>query len=166
MQNPGVAHFQSGLAEVHLYCRHYGKAITEFERTLPLVRDSGSVNYLIGDAYYFDGQFAKARAFYAKTPWPMPGWAEIALGTPERARAQIVELSARWARGESDAFTAWNLARIHASLLEREAALTWLERSHASGHGMVLYLKVQPQFDILRGEPRFKALLQKVGLNE
>ncbi len=166
IQNPGIAHFQSGLAEVHLYCRQYGLAIAEFERTLPLVRDSGGVYFLIGDAYYFDGQFAKARAFYAKTPWPVPGWAEVALGTPGPARAQIVELSARWARGQADAFTAWTLARLHASLLEKEAALTWLERSHASGHGMVLYLKVQPQFDMLRAEPRFQALLQKVGLTE
>ena len=166
LENPGGAHYQSGLAEVYLYCRQYDRAILDFERNLPLVRDSASTYFLLGDAYYYKGDYATSLAMHQKSSAPDPGWVNAALGDDRPARAQIAELSARWARGESNAFTAWNLARLHTSLREPEEAITWLERSHAAGYGIVVSLKAHPHFDPLRSNPRFQALLQKLNLAE
>jgi serine/threonine-protein kinase len=43
-------------------------------------------------------------------------------------------------------------------------ATGWLERMYNEGSGLLVYLKVEPHFDPLRGEPRFQALMRKVGL--
>jgi tetratricopeptide (TPR) repeat protein len=163
LQNPGVAHYQSGLAEVYLYCRLYDDAIREFEKTLDLVRDSQRINFFIGDTYFYQGKYAQAFATYETSRWPVPGWAYASLGRLEESRKWTVTSEAEWARSGA-AFVAWNLARSYASLGEREEALTWLERMYDAKGGWVVYLKVHPQFDSLRSEPRFQRLLQKVGL--
>jgi TolB-like protein/Flp pilus assembly protein TadD len=164
LQNPGVAHYQSGLAEVYLYCRRYDEAIREFGKALDLVRDSAGIYFNLGDAYFHQRQYAKALTMYEKSRRPPPGWIYVALGSQQEARAQIGTLKAVWARGEGNGLTTWNLARLHTTLGEREEAITWLERTYEGRHGMVVYLKVHPHFDSLRGEPRFQALLKKVRL--
>jgi serine/threonine-protein kinase len=164
LENPGVAHYQSGLAEVYLFCRRYDDAIREFEKNLDLVRDSLSTTTNIGDAYFYQGKYAQALATYESARWPVPGWAYAALDRREDARKWIATSEAEWARGGAPVWVAWNLARTYATLGERAEALTWLERTYDANGGFVVYLKVHPQFDSLRGEPRFQSLLRKVGL--
>ncbi|MFN2397460.1 MAG: hypothetical protein ABR543_02265 [Gemmatimonadaceae bacterium] len=48
---------------------------------------------------------------------------------------------------------------------EREQALDWLERAVETG-AFILYLGIDPTFRSLHPEPRFRALLKKVGLEE
>ncbi|MBA3560642.1 MAG: protein kinase [Gemmatimonadaceae bacterium] len=164
LQGPGVAHYQSGLAEIYLYCRRYDDAIREFEKNLVLVRDSMHAYFLIGDAYFYKGQYTQALSMYEKSRWPVPAWAYVSLGRLEEARKWIVTSNAEWARGGAPAYVAWNLARSYASLGEREQALKWLEQTYDMKGGFVVYLKMHPQFDSLRGEPRFQRLLQNIGL--
>jgi serine/threonine protein kinase len=52
----------------------------------------------------------------------------------------------------------------HMGLGNREEALTWLERATALHSGAMLYLAVDRTYAPLHDEPRFKALLKKVGL--
>ncbi|MEO7181109.1 MAG: protein kinase [Gemmatimonadaceae bacterium] len=164
LQNPGVAHFQSGLAEVYLYCRRYDDAIRELEKNLSLVQDSLLTYFLIGDANFHRGQYAKALSMYETSGFPVPPWAYVPLGRLEEARKDVARSEAEWARGGAPVYVAWNLARSYAALGDREQALTWLERTYEKNGGFVLYLKVHPQFDSLRGEPRFQRLLQRIGL--
>jgi hypothetical protein len=42
--------------------------------------------------------------------------------------------------------------------------LSWLERAAELRAGFMLYLAIDPTFNPLHGEPRFQALLKKVGL--
>jgi tetratricopeptide (TPR) repeat protein len=56
-------------------------------------------------------------------------------------------------------------ARWHAALGQREEALALLERAFEAQHFFIIYLKAEPFFDSLRDEPRFLALLEKVGLD-
>jgi eukaryotic-like serine/threonine-protein kinase len=164
LQSPGVAHYQKGLGEVFLYCRRYDDAIREFEKTLVIVQDSGNTFWQLGDTYYHQRQYRKALAMYTRTPWPPPSWVHVALGDTAPALREIDALKAESARGEANVYTSWNLARLYTSLGDRAQAITWLERSYEERYSMVVYLKADPLFDPLRGEPRFQALLRKVGL--
>src|SRR4029077_12590735 len=54
------------------------------------------------------------------------------------------------------------IAKIYAALNEKEQALTWLERGLAAGAIGVFY-KDEPVWDPIRGDPRFAALLGRMG---
>jgi TolB-like protein/Tfp pilus assembly protein PilF len=54
-------------------------------------------------------------------------------------------------------------ARAHAGRGEREAALQWLERAQAARDVHLVDLPLDPQWDSLRADPRFQALLARRG---
>ena len=53
------------------------------------------------------------------------------------------------------------IAKIYASLNEKEMALSWLERGLATG-AIGPFYKDEPVWDPIRGDPRFKALVQRI----
>jgi tetratricopeptide (TPR) repeat protein len=55
-------------------------------------------------------------------------------------------------------------ALIHLGLGEKEQALDWLETGARGRETSLAGLKVHPAYDNLRGEPRFQALLRKLGM--
>ncbi|MDQ3697992.1 MAG: hypothetical protein M3373_08220 [Gemmatimonadota bacterium] len=57
-------------------------------------------------------------------------------------------------------------AIIHLGLGETERALDLLEQAAAERNWHLRLLKVEPIFDPVRSDPRFKALLTTVGLGE
>jgi tetratricopeptide (TPR) repeat protein len=83
----------------------------------------------------------------------------VVAGRTDEARAMLAELSRR--RTERYV-SAWALASIHAGLGEKEEALHWLDRAFEERDSSLVWLKVHPRFDALRGEPRFEALLERM----
>jgi serine/threonine protein kinase len=64
-------------------------------------------------------------------------------------------------RGWSDknpTFAAW----IYARLGENEKALDWLEKAYEKRDGRLVNMKMDPDWDLLWGEPRFQKLLQRM----
>ena len=57
-----------------------------------------------------------------------------------------------------------NLAQTHAFLDEKDQAFEWLEKAYEGRSPMLVYLRVNPLFDNIRSDPRFKAMLKKMGL--
>ncbi len=47
---------------------------------------------------------------------------------------------------------------------ENDEAFTWLEQAYKEQSNILLYVKVHPYFDTLRGDPRFQDLIRRVGL--
>ncbi len=86
-------------------------------------------------------------------------------GEREKALAVLEDWKARWAQGDADLFLLWNIALIYADLGEKDQALDWLERAYDEHFGFVIYVKVEPGFYPLHVEPRFQALLEKMGLD-
>jgi hypothetical protein len=56
------------------------------------------------------------------------------------------------------------LAEIHAFLDEKDQAFEWLEKAYEERSPMLVYLRVEPLYDNIRSDPRFKAILKKIGL--
>ena len=61
-----------------------------------------------------------------------------------------------------------DLAQVYAFVGDGENALQALEIAfeERSGSRSVLSMKINPAYDFIRDEPRFVALLQKLGLSE
>lgn len=55
-------------------------------------------------------------------------------------------------------------AIIYAARGDRDSAISWLNVAAKQEDGFLLWLKVTPEFDPLRDDPRFKQLVQQVGL--
>lgn len=56
------------------------------------------------------------------------------------------------------------LAEIHTGLGEKEEAFKLLEKALEMREGPMVYLKVEPFFRELHGDPRFDSLVARVGL--
>ena len=55
------------------------------------------------------------------------------------------------------------IAKIYATLNEKEQALTWLERGLAAG-AIGAFYKDDPVWDSIRSDPRFTDLLRRMGI--
>jgi len=55
------------------------------------------------------------------------------------------------------------IAKIYATLNEKELAFSWLERGLATGAIGVFY-KDEPVWDPIRSDPRFNGLVQRMGI--
>ena len=55
------------------------------------------------------------------------------------------------------------LAEDYASLGEKKEAMDWLEKAYEERDDWINWIKVDPNLDVLRSEPRFTALLRRVG---
>jgi hypothetical protein len=59
-----------------------------------------------------------------------------------------------------------SLALGFARLGETARALFWLERAFDAHTRDLIYMKVEPAYDVLRGNPRFTALLRRMALED
>jgi tetratricopeptide (TPR) repeat protein len=55
-------------------------------------------------------------------------------------------------------------AMLHATLGDSDDAFRWLDRAYQDRRGWLTYLKVEPQLDGLRTDPRFGRLLERMKL--
>ncbi len=60
----------------------------------------------------------------------------------------------------------YNSAMLHSYLGEKEKALSDLERACQGRAFLAAFVKADPIFDSLRGEPRYQAILEKMGLDK
>lgn len=57
-----------------------------------------------------------------------------------------------------------HVATVYAALGDRDQAFAWLEKAYEGRSFYITVLRVDPDLDSLRSDPRFADLLQRVGL--
>jgi hypothetical protein len=69
--------------------------------------------------------------------------------------------------GKSVYFTGYstNLAILHGRVGERDDAFAWFEKVYENREPSLLWLKVAPDCDPLRSDPRFTELLRRINLS-
>jgi len=82
-------------------------------------------------------------------------------GRKDEAHAMIGELLARSSR---QFVSPYGIASFYAVAGDNARALDWLERAYAERDGTLVWIKVHPRLDGLRGEHRFRELLSKMNL--
>jgi predicted Zn-dependent protease len=80
-----------------------------------------------------------------------------------RQKAQQV-LKRLQARSDTEYVSPFDFATMYAGLGDRSRTLEWLEKAYQRRVPYMLYLAVDPHFDHFRGEPRFRDLVQRIGL--
>jgi TolB-like protein/Tfp pilus assembly protein PilF len=152
--------------------RNYDRAIELLNRSLDLDRNFAVAHWLLGWGHAFlsnlDGgirHLRRALELSGDFPWYLAhlGWAYGAAGRTDEARAVLSELDERRQGGYVRALYS---SVVHTGMGEKEQALDWLERAYDEHDMWMAFLRVDSLFDPLRSEPRFVALLEKVGLEK
>ncbi|HTT69519.1 MAG TPA: protein kinase [Gemmatimonadales bacterium] len=158
-----AVHISVGLR--HFYARDLAAAAAELEKTLRLNAEFGAAYYFLGHAYIAMGRFDEAVA-------PLERAVRLQGGSAETMAAQATAHAFAYQRPQAEALLAdlerrahetyvspALLAQVQLALGDQAAALDRLEEAAARRAADVVWLKVHPIYDAVRGHPRFRALL-------
>jgi TolB-like protein/Tfp pilus assembly protein PilF/tRNA A-37 threonylcarbamoyl transferase component Bud32 len=152
-----------------MLARRDDEAIAQLERAVQLDPSFRRTREVLVDAYAHAGRYSLALAEATRAA-ALGGDAQelrANLGfvygrTGHRPEALAIarDLAGRSRRGEDGAAGA--AASVYAALGNRDRAFEWLNRSYGGRESWVAYMRVDPKFDSLRPDPRFRKLLARV----
>jgi len=169
------ARFQSGLAEVYYHAGRYDDAVRAAARAQSL-----DPNWIVpvavqAAAYGQLGKYDQAVAGLKKVTEQAGGdvcFGELGFfyarsGQRERALEFLAGCEAGLKKhGQRDPGLAYAIAKVQAGLGNREQALAWLERAAEGEPRWLIYVRVDPTLVSLHAEPRFRAVLKKMRLDD
>ncbi|MEY2487073.1 MAG: adenylate cyclase [Verrucomicrobiota bacterium] len=148
--------------------RRFPEAKIAFEKALELDPDFSYTHWHYGEMLQASGDLKRAGEEYAKArseneapeTVALTGQLGAKMGRPEEARQALAALEQQSKHRPVGNY--WR-AILHLSLGDRDQAVRWLEQAYVERDGYEIgIIKVDPMVDSLRGDPRFKALAQKV----
>jgi len=161
----------AGVGEVLHLTRHNDEAIVAFQKTLELDSNFGFGYWALGRAYIEKGMYEKAIDVLRKSI-PLSGDspdepAELAraYALSGRRREALAILDDLRLRSKTKKYISASLfAAIYGALGDKDQAFALLNQAYEDRDFFLVALKVEPAFDPLRSDPRFSALLKRVGL--
>jgi adenylate cyclase len=146
--------------------RRYDESLAQHKKTIELDPGFARAHRTLAEVYQVKNDYANAVEERAK-------FFDL-IGQPQNA-AVIRSTFAnegwtgflRLVTGENsplrDSNNHWVIAKAYVGLGDKDKAFAELNRAYENRISSVMWLKVEPQFDPLRSDPRFQQLLQKIG---
>ncbi|MGI9064863.1 MAG: winged helix-turn-helix domain-containing tetratricopeptide repeat protein [Pyrinomonadaceae bacterium] len=166
--DPTSPNKRSILGYVRYFARQYNQAIEDAERAHEL---DGRLRPMYSSGAYLElGRYTEAVDYHLQAN-AMAGEKQKKLDELRRGfqtegirgfwKKQIEQFKeAARPEGETNRY----FAMIYSRLGEKNKSLLYLEKMFQERNGFLIYLKVDPAYDNLRGDPRFTVLLRRVGL--
>jgi TolB-like protein/DNA-binding winged helix-turn-helix (wHTH) protein/tetratricopeptide (TPR) repeat protein len=154
-----------------LYMAHqYAQAISQLRNTLEMDPNFALPRMVLGQAYEQKGmvpqaiaELQKAAAVSHDSP-PMLGSLGHAFGVAgNKAEADKI-LGRLLEQSKKQYVSPFYVSIVYAGLHENEKALDWLEKAYEDRSNAIIFVKVDPDFDGLRSNPRFQLLLRRLAL--
>jgi serine/threonine protein kinase/TolB-like protein len=148
--------------------RHYDEAIEELSKALELDPNHARTYDYLGWAYLQKGMYkeaVQAAQKGASLRGESPGWVAGLGRAYERGgirAAKRFELETSKASTTHGYPRGEDFARLYAFLDQKDRAFEWLEKGSEERTVMPLYLRLDPQLDVLRSDPRFQYLLRRM----
>jgi serine/threonine-protein kinase len=179
---PTIDRFMNGIGEVLAFSGDsvkHAEALAIANRLLSKDSTNGAARSLRAFAYQQMGRWDDATTAWAacvRRPggggcgadaFARIGYIHGLMGRASEAKQILNTLKARVDprdRSGTQGDLAMQLATVYMGLGEREQTLSWLERAAELRAGFMLYLAIDPTFNPLHAEPRFHALLRRIGL--
>ena len=166
--DPLSLHTNASLGMNLYYAHRYAQAIVQLRRAVDLDPNYWWARLYLGRAYEQQGQFPEAIAELQEAlrsasgitePKASLGRVYAVSGKRAEARKVLEELNAV---SRQIYVSPYDIALIYAGLGEKVQALAWLERAFAERSAWMPNLRVDPELDSLRSDPRFQDLLRRM----
>ncbi len=160
----------TGLGHVLYLARQYDRAITQYQKALEMDPNFLQAHLWFGRPYLEKGMYKEAveeveqavkLSKGATMPLAVLGHVYAAAGQEEKARRILKDLMVR---AEERYLPSYWIALIYAGMEDRDRAFEWLERAHEEHSAWLVWMEVEPRFDVLREDPRFARLVREMGL--
>jgi len=168
--DPLSLNINSDVGGIFYLARQYDRAVEHCKKTLEIDPDHWVTHWILGCAYWQKDrardaavEFQTALELSERNPIALASLANClaAIDRRREARKLVAELeeSARAKRASP-----YHLAVVYAHSGAADEALRCLKLAYKERASWMVLLKVDPQLDSLRSDPRFGDLLQRVGL--
>jgi tetratricopeptide (TPR) repeat protein len=162
------------VGDTYLKARLYDQAIEQLKKTIEMDKNFVSAHRYLANAFIEKGMYKEAIAELQKAT-------TLATGNSALADQRATNLNEAFASGgpqgfwnrqlqflredaEKGSVSPYSIASLYARLGDKEQALVWLEKAYHDHDAYVVYLKIDPQFDNFRSDPRIVGLMQRIGL--
>jgi serine/threonine-protein kinase len=160
------------MGNVFLGARRYGQAIDALQRTNEMDPNFSLMHFLLGKAFLLKSMYEEALAEFQKEKelsmgrWPPLdlhiGITYVLMGKRGEAQEVLDNLRERLKQTHDSPA---GLAALYFALGKKDQGFEWLEKAYEEGNLKGPWrLKIDPLYDGVRSDPRFKELLKKVGL--
>ena len=158
------------LGYVYFYARRFEQARYHLQRAIemnPLAEESYRVLGLIlthaseheeADRVLSEALELEGAASYTRTTLAL---ARARAGDQSLAKEVLADLLKRQ---KTEYVSPVEFTTLYIALGDKDRAIDWAEKAYAERRGWLAYLNVHPIVDPLRDEPRFKALVRRMGL--
>jgi eukaryotic-like serine/threonine-protein kinase len=152
------------------YARQPEQALEQLRRALAMDPTAEETHRLLGLAYLQLGRWDEAAGAFREAIGVSAGsaLAEAGLGAVAAARGRTAEARAILLELEQRRRERYvspvALVTLHAALGDADGAFAWLERAYEERRGWLAYLDVEPVFDTLRRDARFRGLRERMRL--
>jgi len=164
--DPNDLVIKANLGVIYYFARKYDNAIDELKKVLSDHPDFGTAHWGLGLAYeqkklYDEAsvELQKAAAKRGTNSLASLGHLYGLIGRKKEARDILSELTKRAGK---ESVSAYQLALVHIGLGDIEAAMEALQQAYREHATLLSYLKMDPRFDPLHGDPRFQDLLRRM----
>ena len=166
--DPYNALYHSLHGMVLVYLRRYDDALAAAEKANAISPDAGVAFSVFQRVYLSKGmrdeQLAEQRLRIARDPERVAAFERgLAEGGYEGAQRAIANVLAARYEKDQGGHSAWGIALRYLDAGDKEKAIAWLYRGYDDRDQNMPYLGM-PEWDPLRSDPRFQALLRRIGL--
>ena len=152
------------------FARRYDEAIEQGTKLAEMEPQFAEVHEYLKRSYDQKGMYRDAitarqmrRKLAGYDPIETPAIKSAASATAAQAYWQK-RLEQEIEDGKREGNENFDMAEIHAQLGNKDQAFEWLEKAFKDHDYLMIYLKVAPNLDPLRSDPRFVDLLHRMGL--
>jgi len=150
--------------------RDYDQAINQFQRTLEMDSNFAVGHLFLGRAYIQKGNLGQA-IVEGQTATRLSGdhpfyiaWLGYAYAKAGKRNEALRILRQLEAVSRQKYVASHDIAAIYVGLGDQSKTITWLNKAYDERSYSVLLLNVEPEFDSLHSDQRFKDLVRRVGL--